>query len=85
MALYSQSIAIQGHGSFPIDMLRYDSCYPDSSEDASKIHDSLEKFESKTIRVRRLVDSKKKMWTFDRWKSFGWTFVEGSEQGFKHA
>lgn len=35
---------VRGRGNFPIDMLRYDSAWPTSAEDAAKITDSFGQF-----------------------------------------
>lgn len=74
---------VMGAGRFPIDMLRYDACWPASSEDARKITESI--VES----VTHATDEQPRVWqetteialtiapgysdpTFDRWASFGW-------------
>ena len=59
---------------FPIDMLRYDNCWPSTSEDAAKIHENLgsrgEEQEFLNITVTSEQD-----FTWSRWSSFGWTRV----------
>lgn len=59
-------------GDFPIDMLRYDSAYPDSELDAGEI---LATFEARSRRRAdrgiRLVGLRRP--TVARWESFGWS------------
>jgi hypothetical protein len=65
---------ITGSGQFPLDMLRYDSCWPSSSEDVNKIHDSFSDHHEWSISVTRRPLEKRKdkqYWTVDRWHSFG--------------
>ena len=62
------TFTVAGNDDFPLDMLRYDLCYPKSQRDASEM--------AKTFRQRRgeyrvtLVSSKAP--TEERWGSFGW-------------
>lgn len=60
---------------FPLDMLRYDGCYPKNSDDARKIEDSIEQHPTERYTVHVCQHSQKKLdpWTDDRWKSFGAT------------
>lgn len=59
---------ITGRGAFPIDMLRYDTCWPVSSEDASKIRRSIEDVPHRwSIRVT----TSRRGFTDGRWESFG--------------
>lgn len=70
----------RGSGPFPIDMLRYDRCWPLSQEDIAKIAESLSgdigSADAREIRVgthATLAASKDETaFTNDRWKSFGW-------------
>ena len=75
---YRQTFEVAGgRGSqFPLDMLRYDQCYPDTEHDSARIEYTLDA--SHPIRLRRTVDNKKRMPTEARWKSFGWKVVPGS-------
>lgn len=63
------------HAEFPMDMLRYDRCYPDSSLDGNLIHATF------------VHDSKDRLTTYihlrgyqpptkDRWDSFAWVVTE---------
>jgi hypothetical protein len=73
-----------GRYPFPMDMLRYDACYPLSPGDVSKIQEALVRpeiglpFMQRPILAIRLV-SYLHAPTEDRWRSFGW-FVEGLDE-----
>lgn len=58
-----------GYGAFPMDMLRYDCCWPYSPEDVETITESLVE-KSDTPRVVTICFYKGM--TLDRWISFGW-------------
>lgn len=66
---------VSGKGRFPVDMLRYDNCWPIESEDATKI---LDQKTDRTLGIGRpqrsieLYTHRKGGPTIDRWKSFGW-------------
>ena len=59
-------------GRFPLDMLRYDCCYPASQEDAEAMayYPDVKQAE-KSIMVCKITDSKIDSFTPDRWRSFG--------------
>lgn len=65
---------IQGKGAFPFDMLRYDSCYPNSERDSVLLEQSVrnpfvkDKMERWSICVKSASENK---WTVGRWESFG--------------
>jgi len=65
---------IQGKGSFPFDMLRYDSCYPNSERDSVLLEQSVRnafvdgKLDRWSICVKSASENK---WTIGRWESFG--------------
>lgn len=68
---------VVGSGRFPIDMLRYDRCFPYREEDTNTIQNSRE--ERPVVIERRAPNP---MFTPERWESFGWTlrlFMEVSE------
>ena len=69
---YTATIRIEAHGEFPIDMLRYDQCYP---EHGSHQILSCTYGKSRDVEVCRVVDSAwyGKSWepfTYRRWASF---------------
>jgi hypothetical protein len=61
---------VEGKGMFPLDMLRYDLCWPAGGGDAAHIGGTYEAA-SRQIRMRGLKPP-----TVGRWASFGWTVVE---------
>ncbi len=62
---------VTGQGIFPIDMLRYDHCWPHGQEDAAKIDITLG---SNRSREQRSVKITGVMYpTAERWQSFGWS------------
>jgi len=76
---YRQVIEVTGrpYSSFPLDMLRYDGCHPERSEDCNLIEDRVgnrlhEQDSTTKIRLVRFVELKSNQPTVDRWKSFGW-------------
>lgn len=67
---------VTGTGAFPVDMLRYDGCYPATTEDAlSLVMDRADpKYrEPRTIRLRSRGEGRKGSEpTTGRWSSFMW-------------
>jgi hypothetical protein len=62
---------VSGHGDFPLDMLRHDSCWPASGEDAAKMDWQswgAPRFAVRSIRMRSYKEP-----TIGRWSSFGWS------------
>lgn len=58
---------------FPIDMLRYDSCYPVSETDSNEIINSLNPMidsRERKVLVARLWDSSQGAWSLSRWESY---------------
>ena len=78
--LYIQTFQVEGRGEFPIDMLRYDACYPNTEEDAGLIAMSDHRPHQNQIRIviSRLVGAKNTPPTVGRWASFGWRIVHDS-------
>ncbi len=74
MTVYTQSFTVEGRSDFPVDMLRYDNCYPDTSEDA--VNMLSDEPEPRQVKLRRLVFNKTQMPTEGRWSSFGWKVVK---------
>ncbi len=70
---------IRGHGKFPVDMLRHDSCYPRTEADAATIERTFETHHNHwTVRVVRLAATATHF-TDARWESFGVTLEETDE------
>jgi hypothetical protein len=66
---------VQGSGSFPFDMLRYDSCYPFSSSDACNIpepHRYGPQMGRSPGNHRKVTLVSENEPTPGRWESFGW-------------
>lgn len=81
MKLMPIQITVRGSGEFPIDMLRYDGCFPLSEGDARLIRDSFDGFAKKrTVVLLRPHGYKHWQPSFKRWKSFGWEVVEAVER-----
>ena len=71
---------VEGRGEFPLDMLRYDSAWPYTGSDVSKIearHD--DGYSDSTDRREVTLLSAHGNLTAARWASFGWpvTSIEG--------
>ena len=76
---YRQNLLIVGYGRFPIDMLRYDACWPASEHDAGLIAQTLEPGHAGAWCVaveKRTARKKEKAWTPERWRSFGCRVAE---------
>jgi hypothetical protein len=62
---------------FPIDMLRYDSCWPAQECDSNAITRSLSSVLSVQHAQPVYVASNKPHLTVERWRSFGWIAGKG--------
>ena len=72
------TFTVEGSGYFPVDMLRYDACYPAREEDshATIFADDLRRV---TLKHRVLKDEVLTGFPCEgRWKSFTWRVVPGS-------
>lgn len=68
---------VQGRGTFPIDMLRYDACYPATEADSHVIElTRTPGYRGEKMVTLKMSDPKRKP-TTGRWSSFGWTVVHG--------
>jgi hypothetical protein len=68
---YYQTFVVVPAFEFPLDMLRYDSCFPESEQESGKIFDNLAyNVTGQEIKIARYVDGKKYMPTIERWESF---------------
>ena len=93
MAYHTVRAMVCGRGHFPLDMLRYESCCPDSETDSYLIESTFQRYGEWKIMVRKLVDGKKKNWRdywfSGRWSSFSCYLEHGdatfpsSQHGFK--
>jgi hypothetical protein len=71
---------VSGTGRFPFDMLRYDSCVP--KEGITNLGDPPrdEWMEPREVTLIRYTHIKTNGPTVERWLSFGWAVVAGSER-----
>lgn len=73
--MYIHIFKVQGTTNFPLDMLRYDKCYPHEQVDVSNMLDDLDRDLTTVTLVHR---DDKKVWlpTKDRWHTFGWDVID---------
>lgn len=69
------SFTVEGSRQFPLDMLRYDACWPAGSEDVDKVATTRDDPDYRTARRVRLTSQTRAI-TPDRWASFGWKVVK---------
>lgn len=65
---------VRGRGPFPMDMLRYDCCWPVRGEDVSAIDDNAERRDHRAVRLIRCAQNGAGP-TIGRWESFGWVVM----------
>lgn len=81
MALYVHTFKVRGGTRFPLDMLRYDACFPATGEDAAHMDDCLNRDVSAKDRIEKAITlihvSDHIRWTptVGRWESFLWHVV----------
>lgn len=76
--MYIQKIIVRGKGVFPIDMLRYDACFPSDQITANQIHMSsiMDFNEEREYCLSKVTLRKGEFgYTEKRWNSFGFTIV----------
>lgn len=77
--MYILPFVVEGSGSFPVDMLRYDACTPAHSDDAISMVKHFRDYDYNEVRrVKLMMRSSfaKTQPTAARWESFGWRVVE---------
>jgi len=67
---------VAGSGEFPVDMLRYDRCFPNSTEDALAILTPEKREDYTKIREVALCSTRQAAPTAGRWNSFCWGVVK---------
>lgn len=67
--VYVFRIKVLGRGDFPVDMLRYDRCVPERSEDVFSVDT---RNDGRSVQLLQYCLTKAGP-TVDRWKSFGWS------------
>jgi hypothetical protein len=84
---YEHTAVVKFFGRFPIDMLRYDHCFPASGEDASRIQESIENptmgghpptSNQVTVRKYSWLKNWNEAFTAARWQSFRCEISPGS-------
>lgn len=73
-----ETITVRGRGIFPLDMLRYDCCFPATSEDVSLINETGE-LRSVTLVLRNAI----RIPTVGRWNSFTWAVESATRKSMK--
>ncbi len=73
MASKYVDFVVEGRGVFPLDMLRYDECYPVNGDDAALLDSFVQ--ERRKIMLRSLSQMQYGKPTVERWRSFGWSVV----------
>jgi len=71
---------VEGAGTFPIDMLRYDACYPATEADSWAADWNMESGRRR-VTLKHRVSKDENLNNYpnaDRWRSFTWTIVPGS-------
>lgn len=63
-------VIVPAYGEFPMDMLRYDSCFPTKEEDAARLGQVSDQL--RLVTVARWHQH----WTVCRWQSFGVQLVQ---------
>ena len=72
--MYRQEFEVSGGFSFPVDMLRYDCCFPADETQSAIINRSFEgeRGAPLTVRLARYTRNDFAPITPERWQSFGW-------------
>ena len=72
MAYYKHTADVFCSFEFPLDMLRYDRCYPYDPADAARIGATLQREHDRDlpIKVATIREGKQEPWTKERWRSF---------------
>jgi hypothetical protein len=75
--LYVFRVTVEGHGWFPMDMLRYDRCVPLTELDSNRLNwdGRVGNFEKRQVCLQ-MYSPHKEGPTKGRWESFGWTVTE---------
>lgn len=64
----STTFTVTGRGSFPLDMLRYDQCFPFGPDDVA----NMDVGQRREVRLVHYGEQRHWEPTKDRWASFGW-------------
>lgn len=73
MPMYHHKFSVSGPAPFPVDMLRYDGCYPSTQDDTARLARAFRSpFSDMTIHLSTINDQRRWSPTVARWNSFGW-------------
>lgn len=72
---------VTGRVGFPIDMLRYDACYPATEADSGLIYKTLEGGNTEAVSVDLHMDHRTRGPTDGRWESFLWKVTDIQRSG----
>lgn len=78
MPQFEHKFKVVGKGAFAIDMLRFDSCFPQTAKDSATIQASMRGRAEAERSVWLVTVSHNKAWrpATDRWRAHGWTVQE---------
>jgi len=80
MSIYRHEFQVRGSLAFPLDMLRYDQCYPAIEEETHEIAHSIDMAHQgiKQFTIKLVHYDARAKWepTAARWQSFGWQVVD---------
>lgn len=71
--MYRHTMLVKGSGHFPLDMLRYDCCFPADTDGVKALSNSWEDGEVEVLMVRYTKAKNDRAFTPARWQSFGWS------------
>lgn len=69
------AFTVRGEGAFPFDMLRYDSCWPATENDAATMERAMRPRTRSTAYEVALSTASPNAPSVPRWESFGWEVV----------
>lgn len=76
---FLKTFIVKGNLPFPLDMLRYDSCWPKDSRDALDIQRSFDPMQGEIrVELECACANPHGAPTIGRWESFGWKVVSMS-------
>lgn len=83
MTTYYTTFTVSGIGYFPMDMLRYDACFPLRPSDVESISDARSMEKRTEVQLRHVGVTSDWQPTNERWQSFWWSVVPSSVQTIK--
>ncbi len=84
MKYYVYEVTVEGSGDFPVDMLRYDSCYPATSDDVINIgtNQYSDRGQRKVTIRTHCHGRSTQPFHVDRWRSFQWNVLSGTARSW---